>query len=223
MSQPATVRSEDLPAMQATASSGDRSVLSAPAISVAIAGGVAGCLLASGIEGPLPTLALAAALLFFVVESDLRERRIPNWITLPALLAALAWHGLAGEGLLFALGGALLGLGLLLPPYALGLLGAGDVKAVMALGALWGTATTAVLLVWCGLVGGVFGAVVLALNGGGVSMARRWWHSLGASFAFRRAVYFPPEPGSVAARGLPFGLVLGLGALATCRWGALWA
>ena len=38
---------------------------------------------------PLSVFGWAAAFLFFAAASDLRFHRIPNWLTLPALLAAL--------------------------------------------------------------------------------------------------------------------------------------
>ena len=45
---------------------------------------------------PLPTLGWAAAFLFFAVASDVRSHRVPNLLTIPALLGALLvspWMG----------------------------------------------------------------------------------------------------------------------------------
>lgn len=94
---------------------------------------------------------------------DFRTRRIPNVLVGVTLLAAcavqLGLHGIVGLGL--ALAGAAVGL-LFLPLYLARVLGAGDVKFMIALGALVGpeTALIAVLLT---LVAG--GALALATMG----------------------------------------------------------
>ncbi len=68
-------------------------------------------------------------------------RRIPNALSLAALATALTISALAGgKQLIFSLKGAALGLGLGLVPFALKILGGGDVKVLTALGSLVGTA-----------------------------------------------------------------------------------
>lgn len=98
---------------------------------------------------------------------DLRWRRIPNWLTLAALAAGLVLHvGRSGlAGILVALGGAALGLCLLLPFYAIHAIGAGDVKLLAALGALLGPQALLSVAIYGGLVGGVVAAVMLAQKG----------------------------------------------------------
>src|SRR5687767_2077545 len=85
------------------------------------------------------TLAAVAAVTL-ALATDLRARRIPNWLTggsaLVGLLAGFWLHGPPGG--LSALTGGLLGFALLLPFYALGGVGAGDVKLLAALGTLIG-------------------------------------------------------------------------------------
>jgi prepilin peptidase CpaA len=68
---------------------------------------------------------------------DLRTRRIPNGLTIPALAVALCMHGAlgAGKGLLLSAAGALAAGALVLPGYLLRFTGAGDVKLLMAVGA----------------------------------------------------------------------------------------
>ena len=98
---------------------------------------------------------------------DLRTRKIPNYLTFGAALAGLAfnfifagWGGLA-DGVL----GLFLGFGLLILPYILGGMGAGDVKALAALGAWLGPKGTLYLFIYMGLAGGVMALAVLAWNG----------------------------------------------------------
>jgi prepilin peptidase CpaA len=71
---------------------------------------------------------------------DFRTHRIPNWLTVPALAAAIVLRtALAGwSGAKASLEGALLALILLLPLVLLRALGAGDWKLMGALGAFLG-------------------------------------------------------------------------------------
>lgn len=104
------------------------------------------------------TLALAI-LLTLAAVCDIRTQRIPNLLVLTGLVLGLAWHGWrgGGPGLLLSLEGiAVAGLALL--PYAVGGLGAGDVKLLGAVGALMGP----LFLLWT-LLGTVLAGGLLAL------------------------------------------------------------
>jgi len=93
---------------------------------------------------------LLSCLLAWAVASDVRDRRIPNQLVLLGMLAGLALQatvtpgaGLFSEpfgalGLLKACAGMALGLLLLMPMYALGAMGAGDVKLMAMIGAFLG-------------------------------------------------------------------------------------
>ena len=71
------------------------------------------------------------------------ELKVPNWITFPMVIsgwiysAAFAWHHqmVWYEGLGWSLLGTLVGLALLMPAYAIGGMGAGDVKLLAGVGA----------------------------------------------------------------------------------------
>jgi prepilin peptidase CpaA len=91
--------------------------------------------------------AVLIVLLTIALVSDWRQRRIPNVLVLVTLLAGIVFHTLgpqsSGTGGLFstqpgalgawrALAGAAVGLVLFLPFYVLRLLGAGDVKLIIA-------------------------------------------------------------------------------------------
>lgn len=92
--------------------------------------------------------------------TDLRSRRIPNWLTVPGLLIGVATNVALGGwiGLKVSLMGAGLGLVLLLPFVLLRSLGAGDWKLAGALGAFTGPGRLIDLL-----LGSVFVAGVMAL------------------------------------------------------------
>jgi prepilin peptidase CpaA len=161
---------------------------------------------------PLPVLGWAAAFLFLAVEHDLRCRRIPNWLTFPTLAFALlhgAWLG-GADGVRVALLGAAAAFALLVLPYALGALGAGDVKAAMALGALFGAGDIAQVVVLAVGFGCVLALLRLLVRGGLAELGQRWLRCLVASLASQRLVYLPPAPGSAATRGIPFAVAIAL-------------
>lgn len=89
--------------------------------------------------------------------TDLRSRRIPNWLTVPGLLIGVGANtALSGwSGLKASLLGAAVGLALLLPFVLLRSLGAGDWKLAGALGAFTGPSLLVDLLLGSVLVAGV--------------------------------------------------------------------
>lgn len=93
--------------------------------------------------------------------TDWRSRRIPNWLTVPGLVAGLAFNSYAfgWQGTLISLEGAGLALVLLLPVVILRGLGAGDWKLMGALGAFFGPRLFVAVLTVSVLVAGVMAAV----------------------------------------------------------------
>ena len=99
--------------------------------------------------------------------SDVRSRRIPNWLTFGAAFAGavyqLAANGFAGlgDGVL----GWIVGAAFLFVPFALGGIGAGDVKLMAALGAWLGPAEVMWLGMYTGVAGGAIALVVALAKG----------------------------------------------------------
>lgn len=106
--------------------------------------------------------------LLFVAVYDFRQRRVPNWLVLAG--AALALAALALEMQPFGIGwttaftGAAVGFGGLLLLYAVGFMGAGDVKFAAALG-LW-VGLSALLPIWIvgSILAGLHSTLFLALQ-----------------------------------------------------------
>jgi prepilin peptidase CpaA len=170
------------------------------------------------IQLPLAFLVLVAGIY------DIRYRRIPNWLVLPAvpvgfllnavvslLLSNSVWPGLREAALGFGL--AVL---IYLPMYALRGMGAGDVKLAAALGALAGWQAWLWILVFSAVVGLILALVLMVAH-------RRFRKTLSNTafmiwdLAHLRPPYRRNEELDVQSpRGmrLPHGAVLALGTLA---------
>src|SRR5437667_5958119 len=83
---------------------------------------------------------LAAIFALTAGVTDARWRRIPNWLTYPAVVIAIVLHSIAEgwHGARLSLLGTALGLGLLLPFVLVRSLGGGDWKLMGGLGAFFG-------------------------------------------------------------------------------------
>ena len=87
---------------------------------------------------------LVSAILIWAAYIDGKQLRVPNWMTFPMVLAGLAYNTWAGGwgGLEASLAGMAVGLLCLLPLYAVGGMGAGDVKLMAGIGAWLGASIT---------------------------------------------------------------------------------
>ena len=106
----------------------------------------------------------SALVLFFVlvvsIVTDIKTRRIPNLILLPALLLAVILHSIGGgiDGLINTAGGLTVGLAMLFPLYAMGGMGAGDVKLLGVVGGFlgpWGAVVAGLATFMAGAVLGI--------------------------------------------------------------------
>jgi prepilin peptidase CpaA len=111
-----------------------------------------------------PVTIIAAAL---ATGWDLKTGRIPNMITFPAMLLGLilntyysGWHGLGTS-----LAGLGLGILLLFIPFAVGGMGAGDVKLLAAVGALNGHLFTFRAFLYGAIAGGIMALAVALFKG----------------------------------------------------------
>jgi prepilin peptidase CpaA len=110
-----------------------------------------------------PTLAVLAVATF----TDIRSRRIPNWLVLPYMAAGFVvpawiqgWHGFVQSMGGFGLGALIYGI-----LWWMGGMGMGDVKLVAAIGAWIGYEQLLFAMVVTGIVGGMM-AVGWAIHGG---------------------------------------------------------
>lgn len=165
---------------------------------------------------------LAGAVILSVVAgwTDLRSRRIPNWLTVPGLLVGLAANTvLSGRsGLVTSLKGAAVGLALLLPFVLLRSLGAGDWKLAGSLGAFAGPGILMDLLLGSVFVAGVMAVALVIYKGRVRQTIRNIGHILISLVTFRL-------PGSRVSLDnpdslkVPYGVAL---AFTVVLYGILW-
>ncbi|UCF82905.1 MAG: prepilin peptidase [Desulfobacteraceae bacterium] len=100
------------------------------------------------------------------MTQDLRYQRIPNLITYPAMVLAVAYHFVMNglDGLLFSGGGLGFGIAILIVPYLMGRMGAGDAKLMGTVGAVVGAKGVFVSFLFIAIVGGVYALIVLLMN-----------------------------------------------------------
>ncbi len=100
---------------------------------------------------------------------DGKQLKVPNWITFPMIISGWVYCAAFGpdagfSGLLFSLGGTVVGLLLLLPAYAIGGMGAGDVKLMAGIGAWIGSMDTFFSFGVSAIVGGIIAVAMVLLT-----------------------------------------------------------
>jgi prepilin peptidase CpaA len=161
----------------------------------------------------------ASSFLFLICASDTLFSKIPNLFNLAWVLFAFGYHtynnGLAGFSLAFF--GLLAGLALFLLPFFMGGMGAGDVKALAALGALLGPQAILQVFVYTGLSGGVMGLLQVLF----VPQLRRNW----TSWIRNLRAGLLPTRSEVEQSGqtlrFPYAAAIAFGYYAYISWGGL--
>ena len=144
--------------------------------------------------------------------TDFRARKIPNWLTYPAVPLAILLHVLADgwHGARLSLLGAALGLGLLLPFVLLRSLGGGDWKLVGALGAFFGYSRLWEVLLYTLLINAVLAVITI------ISKKRigRTLRNIGRLFAAFFRFHLPSSELTIdnpEAAKVPFGVAAAIG------------
>lgn len=111
-----------------------------------------------------------AILLLLVAVSgffDLKERKIPNKVTFTGILIGILFNLITGGwvGLLQGILGMFAGLTIFFLPFALGGMGAGDVKLMGAIGALMGWRFSLMTALYSAIVGGIMVLIYLIYTG----------------------------------------------------------
>ena len=162
--------------------------------------------------------------------TDLWKFRVYNVLTLPLLATGLIYHGATGgaSGLLMGLGGCLFGFAALIMFYAMGGMGAGDVKLMAAVGAWLGMPLTLYVFLASALAAGCYAVVLIVACG---RIRETWlnllivWHrlaALGRHLGAEERAEAQVNQADRRRRVIPFAamIALGLVALLVAAWAA---
>lgn len=150
--------------------------------------------------------------------TDLKKRKIYNIALLPMLLFGLVFNlaTVGWPGLLQSVYGIMTGLSILIIPFALGGMGAGDVKLLAVIGAVKGPLFVFVTAVGMGLAGGLIALCVLAYQGKLMDILVRLVRGIGiVAFSRFKTIEFGFENTEIM---LPYGLAIVIGVVGAYWW-----
>jgi prepilin peptidase CpaA len=158
------------------------------------------------------------AIVSIAVVYDVRTRRIPNRLILCGVFGGIALSAIGGMNTVID---SLLGLGLAvgigLVPFAMGWLGAGDVKFLGTVGALVGVALVPRTILFAGITGGLLALVSLATRRGrGFRAFAREISTDFMTLFLTQGRVLPDGMRARASKGavtIPYGVAIGIGTL----------
>ncbi|MBN00236.1 MAG: prepilin peptidase [Planctomycetaceae bacterium] len=154
--------------------------------------------------------------------------KVPNWITFPMIITGwvysawvapslgMAWY----EGLGWSLFGTLVGLALLLPAYAIGGMGAGDVKLLAGIGAWMHATHTAYAFVVSAIIGAVLAVLMVLYRKAWRKHSNQFW----LIFNEIMTIKDPNKLSEIAADRkssmllLPYGIPIAIGTIVYFAW-----
>lgn len=150
-------------------------------------------------DAPVTVFQYVAVMIFtgMAMVTDIRTRKIPNWLTVSGLLSGLVFYGLNQglPGLQFSIQGFAVGFGLLLLLWMIGGGGGGDVKLMGAVGAWLGPAMTLIVFVASGFlapVGQLVMTIAQSRTADGAETSKNSNESQKADSPFRKLPYAVP-------------------------------
>ncbi len=170
------------------------------------------------ISHPTGLYVAAASLLALTgAVADMRTRRIPNALTLPAIVAGLllhssldGWSGLGSAAL-----GAVIAFVVFLVFFIAGGMGAGDVKLMTAVAAVAGAHAVTEMLIMTAIAGGVLALALAVVRG----RLKQTFINLRTLFIHHRIQGLQPHPelnvGNAQTLRLPYGMAIAAGCLIT--------
>lgn len=174
---------------------------------------------------PLAIVLLASAF------TDYRDRKVYNNVTYPAFFIGLICHAIALglDGFLDGLGAAALAFVLGLFMLAVRVIGGGDIKLLIVVGAFLGLQGLAEVSFYSVIVGAIGGLIVALFNGYLIDMMKRLWRFLRGlvrTFVYRSSV-MAEKLEKDERSWIPFAIAIFFGGLftwtdAVYQWPALW-
>jgi len=171
---------------------------------------------------------LVTVVLVVAAVIDGIQLKVPNWITFPLVFSGWIYSAVAAgdmgmvwyEGLAWSLVGTVVGLALLLPAYAIGGMGAGDVKLLMGVGAWMHSRHTFYAFCVSAVVGAVLAVAMVLIQKSFKKHANQFRAILGEILTIR-------DPSTLAAIAadrkpsmllLPYGIPIAIGTIGYFYW-----
>jgi len=154
--------------------------------------------------------------------------KVPNWITFPMIISGWVYSAVLSpypgiEGLWFSLVGTAVGLALLMPAYAIGGMGAGDVKLLAGVGAwMWGTVTFYAFAV-SAVAGGFIAIGMVLFKKSWTKHKNQFWAIINEIITVRDA----EKLSEIATERkpqmflLPYGIPIAIGSIAYFAWAGM--
>ncbi len=171
---------------------------------------------------------IVSGFLVLAAVIDGLELKVPNWLTFPMIISGWLFSAVAtiwtGDpwwvGISWSLVGTLVGLMLLLPAYAIGGMGAGDVKLLAGVGAWMHATHTFYAFCVSAIVGAVLAIAMVLVQRGWRKHSNQFWLILTEILTIRD----PNRLSEIAANRkssmllLPYGIPIAIGTIAYFAW-----
>jgi len=168
---------------------------------------------------------LVTVVLIVAAVIDGWKLKVPNWITFPMIISGWIYSAVffGWVGLGWSLVGTVVGLALLMPAYAIGGMGAGDVKLLAGVGAwVWGTVT---FYAFClsAIIGGVIAVGMVLYQKKSKHHGRQFFSIINEIMVVRN----PDTLATIAADRkssmmlLPYGIPIAIGTIAYFAWAGM--
>ncbi|OEF96200.1 A24 family peptidase [Desulfuribacillus alkaliarsenatis] len=151
--------------------------------------------------------------LVICVVTDIRSRKIYNKVLLPALIITLIIHIVmtGWEGLTFALMGLFTGLLILIIPYMMGGIGAGDVKLLALIGAIKGVSFVINTALFMAIFGAIIAIMIMLFRKGFVQRLKAIGYFIGSlRLGLKTPIWVNRKNHQLT---YPYGVAIALGAI----------
>lgn len=156
---------------------------------------------------------LLITLLAICVVTDIRKRKIYNAVLMPFLIAGFVMNMVTSgfPGLTGSILGGAAGFGILLIPYLLGGMGAGDVKLLAVIGAIKGLMFVLLAAVYMALAGGFIALLVILFKKG---IRGRFYQLICFFHGLHNGIRLPVVPDKEGLKTTyPYGIAIAAGAI----------
>lgn len=151
--------------------------------------------------------------LIICIVTDVRSRKIYNKVLLPALIISLVTHLIVGgwTGLGFALLGLATGLSILLIPYIMGGMGAGDVKLLALIGAIKGVYFVINTAIFMAIFGALIALAIMIFRKGFIQRIKATGFFIGSlRLGLKTPIWFDRKSNQLT---YPYGVAIAFGAM----------